>query len=251
MTKIKIIGIIILLLLITLIFVSQNISEYNVTNNNYKDVINKQKSLTQEIAKDIFYQYRNKNIQKKNLNEAINIFCKNIEKIKSKTIVNQSKIFYKNILKFQTQIKDTSPYAKILLEKIVKDIYHTNLKLILEFDKLILLNKTYCKDITKIHKNIQYTLFFVLLISITFFLFYIFKTTSDINFLIKKISNTVKSIDQIENNVEEFLESIEESNIELMEKEDAVIESLDELINSQIKLKNLQIDLEKLIKNKS
>ena len=265
MNKIKIVGIIIFLLSISLAVISQYISDQNRINSNLLEDINRQKSFTQEMSKNIFYIYKNKNSSTTQLDKSLKSFFNNmskkenrLNKISSKQIENQSdKIvllwnkFYLDVQKFRDQNKFTTPYTSILLEQTVKDIYNGNLKLVVEFDKFILIHKNFFQSKFYLYKNIQYILFLILLISLSFFLAYIFKATNNIDLLIKKINNTVKSIDQIENNVENFLESIDESDTELIKKEDAVIESLEELISSQIKLKNLQLDLENLIKLKN
>ncbi len=264
MKKIKIVGTIIFILSITLAIVSFYISDQNKINSGFLETINKQKAFTQEISKNIFYIYKNKNKNIKQLDQSIKDFLENmnqrddtLKELKSPLIKKQSdKIvilwnkFYLDVQKFRNQHKTISTYTNILLEKTVKDIYNTNLQLIIEFDKFIVIHQNFILNKSYIYKNIQYSLFLIFLIFLGFFLIYIFKATSNIDFLIKKINSTVKSIDQIENNAEIILDSISQ-NDELIKKEDAVIESLEELINSQIKLKNLQVDLENLIKLKN
>ena len=66
MNKIKVSGIIIFSLLIALLMVSKNISDHTKINNNLLETINKQKGFTQEIAKNIFYIYKNKNSSQSN-----------------------------------------------------------------------------------------------------------------------------------------------------------------------------------------
>ena len=133
MKKIKIIGIMIFIFLLALVIVSLNISENNKINNNLQTIINKQKSSTQEIAKNIFYIYRHKNSSLKRLNDSIVIFQDNLININSKLIKKQSDIFYLDVMKFKKQIKNTTAYTNIILEKTVKDIYMTNLILIKQF----------------------------------------------------------------------------------------------------------------------
>ncbi len=266
MTKIKIVGIIILALSLALAMVSGYISNHNKVNNSLLETINQQKAFTQEISKNIFYIYKNKNGSITQLDKSIKSFLNNMDKrdntldeVPSEEIKKQSKKivllwnkFYLDVQKFRNQNKISSPYINIIVERTVRDIYATNLKLIYEFDKLIFIHQGYFHDIVHNYRLLQYFLFFILVLSLVYLIIYISKATSNLDFLIKKIDKSIVSIDQIENNVEEFLETIDTTNndIELTKKEDAVIESLEELMNSSIRLKQLKIDLDNLIKLK-
>jgi hypothetical protein len=263
MNKIKLIGILIFLISIILIVLSYTQTKQNNINNNFLETINKQKAFTQEISKNIFYVYKNKNATTIQLDKAINGFLKNIDKrkdklkkISSKKIKNQSdKImllwnkFYKDVKKFKDQRKITTAYTHILLEKTIKNIYNANLELVVEFDKFILIHSEFFHTKSFLYKNIQYTLFLMLFVFIGLLLKYIFKATSNIDFLIKKIDTTVKSIDQIENNIENVLDSMDDDP-QLLRHEDAVIEALEELVSSQVKLNNLKTNLNSLVKSK-
>ena len=262
MSKLKIAGIMIFLLCLGLAIISKNIIDHTGLNNTLLETINKQKAFTQEISKNIFYIYKNKSCSTKQLDKSIKSFLENmakrdntLEQVSSPLIKNQSdkivilwNMFYLDVQKFRDQTKITTPYSSIVLEKTVHDIYSENLKLIVEFDKLISLHSSSFHEEHHIHKLIQYGLFFLLLVVLSYFLFYISRATNNFNNLMKKIDNSIKSIDQIETNVEDILE-----DIELTEKEDAIIEALDELMISSIKLKKLKIDLENLnkLKNKN
>jgi hypothetical protein len=121
-----------------------------------------------------------------------------------------------------------------------------NLKLIAELDKLISLHHNHYHKQSSVDKVLQYSLFIILLMAFSYFLFYISKTSNNFDILMKKIDNSIKSIDQIEDTAENILD-----DIEFTEKEDAIIEALDELMISSIKLKKLKIDLENLNKLKN
>ncbi len=262
MNKIKIAGIIIFIVSVALAFVSKNISDHTRLNNNLLETINKQKAFTQEISKNIFYIYKNKNSSTKQLNDSIKNFLDNTNnredrlkdissdkiKIQSQKIVGLWNKFYLDVQKFREKSKITTPYTNMILEKTVNHIYLINLKLIFEFDKLISLHKDYFYNTHYTHKFIQYSLFFILLIVLIYFLVYISKATSNFDILMKKIDNSIKSIDQIENQAENILE-----DVELTKDEDTIIQALDELMISSIKLKKLKIDLENLnnLKNKN
>jgi hypothetical protein len=260
MNKIKIAGILILVISIALIIISKNISDHNEINHNILKTINKQEAFTQEISKNIFYIYQNKTISTKQLDDAIHSFLNNIniqegdiDNINSNKIQNQNKKilvlwnkFYLYVQNFRDKIKIQNPYTNILLEKTVNDIYTTNLKLIVEFNKLIELHNQYFNEKHYHHKLIQYSLFFILILVLIYFLFYISKTSNNIDYLMNRIDISIKSIDNIEQSAENILD-----DIELSKDEDIIIEALDELMLSSNKLKKLKIDLENLTKLKN
>lgn len=262
MNKIKIAGILIFIVSIALVIVSTNISDHTKINNNLLETINKQKAFTQEISKNIFYIYKNKNCSTKQLDDSIKLFMANVDtkeerlkvissnqvKQQSKKIVLLWNNFYLEVQNFRNQNKLTSPYISITLEKTVQNIYSLNLELIREFDKLLLLHTKSFENEHQGHKFMQYGLFFILIIILIYFLIYILKATSSFDLLIKKIDTSIASIDQIEHSAEEILD-----NLELTKDEDTIIQALDELMISSIKLKKLKIDLENLnnLKNKN
>jgi len=204
MTKIKIIGILIFILSICLVILSNSINQNNRINTSLLNTINEQKAFTQEISKNIFYIYKNKNISTLQPNSSITQFIHNNDtknKILNETapinIRNQtSKIlvlwdnFYLLIQKFKNTNKVTTPYSNIILEQIVKDIYSTNLKLVVEFDKLIKMYQAYYKDIQRTNKNLQYTMFTLLLA----FLIYLFTQIKIIISFMQKFLQTSKHI---------------------------------------------------------
>jgi len=259
MTKLKITGIIIFLLCLVLAIVSKNISDHNKSHNMLLEEINSQKAFTQEISKNIFFIYKNKNSSTQQLETSIKNFLDNLSKkevivdeAKSPSIENKNaqiiilwNKFYLDVQIFRYQSKVISPYSSVVLEKTVNNIYKMNLKLISELDKLILLHHDHYHNQSSVDKVLQYSLFVILLIAFSYFLFYISKTSNNFDILMRKIDDSIKSIDQIEDNAENILD-----NIELTEKEDAIIEALDELMISSIKLKKLKIDLENLNKLK-
>ncbi|MCD4668804.1 MAG: hypothetical protein K8R44_09550, partial [Sulfurimonas sp.] len=97
--------------------------------------------------------------------------------------------------------------------------------------------------------------------------FEIIEATSNFNFLVDKINDSIEcssksikhsyqSFELLEKNIEEFLELIDKMqekkiNKELTKKEDALIQSLEELTSSTQKLKNLKVDLDNLISHAS
>lgn len=319
MKKIKIVGALVFVLSVTLAFLSSSISHKNSINGKILDTINDQKAFTQEISKNIFFIYKNKDFASSQLDDSINSFIHNMnakndkfKKIESIKIQEQSaKIvllwnkFYLDVQKFRDKSKITTAYSSIILEDVVKDIYNINLKLVVEFDKLKKLHQEYFNTLQKNNKILQYTLF-ALLIFLLIYLFTQVKTvisfmqkflstskniiksssikeleyievekssdevsqaTSNFNFLVQKINNSIefssksiensyKSLEVCEDNIEEMLELLvqmqENENLdkELTKKEDALILSLEELSRSSLNLKNLKSDLNSLVTSK-
>lgn len=281
MTKIKISGFFVFTISIILAFLSSYISEQNRINNELLDIINEKKAFTQDISKNIFYIYKNKSGSTKQLDDSIKKFVKNMNnKEESPNTVNiyNDKItklwnkFYLSVQKFRDTTKTITPYSNILLEKIVKDIYNTNLMLIIEFDKLIKANKLDFSSSIENYKEIQYTLFFILVV----LLIYLFTQVKTIITFIQKfliiskniITNSsvkyikhiqiIKSdaeisqatnnfnylIDKIDKSIQYSSNSIEHScqSIELIEKN---IEDLLELLSIMQDNKTINKDLTK------
>ena len=204
MTKIKIVGILIFTLSITLALLSSHISKQNSSNNDLLDILNSQKAFTQDIAKNIFFLYKNRNSSTKELDKSIKEFVENIknrqaliEQNSSTNIVEKNKQisilwnkFYLLVQNFRDRSKVTSAYTNILLEKMVNDIYHANIKLVMEFDALIKMHNTeYEKDLHN-SKTLQYTLFTLLVM----LLLYLFTQLKGLILFMQKFLSTSKKI---------------------------------------------------------
>ena len=204
MTKIKIIGTLIFIFSIFLAIISHYIDKQNNINSSLLDTMNSQKAFTQEISKNIFYIYKNKDSSEKQLDESIEKFLENMnnrdERLKDisshKTKKQSSKIvvlwnkFYLSVQKFRDQNKVVTAYSRILLEKTVKDIYSINLELIVEFDKLINMHKKHHNNTLINYKNIQYGLFFILVSLIL----YLFTQIKDVIIFVQKFLKISKGI---------------------------------------------------------
>ena len=136
MKKIKIVGALIFLLSLTLAFLFTHTSQENALHDDAIAMLNKQKDFTQEISKNIFYIYKNPNSSTDGLETSIKLF---LDSIKEKNTQNEidPKItrlwndFYLLVQHFRDNIKNKSPYSNIIIERIVKDIYNTNLELVM------------------------------------------------------------------------------------------------------------------------
>ena len=207
MTKIKIVGALIFIISILLLFLFSYINTQNRHYNNLIKTINEQKSFTQEISKNIFYISKHKDSSAKQLETSIQSFLQNLEakdetlqEIQSSEVKRHSaKIialwneFYILVQNFKDQKKVTTAYSNILLEKTVVEIYNQNLKLVVEFDKLLRVSKEYTQSKSTLFKNIQYILF-TLLSSMLLYLFFQLQSVLDfINKFRKTSQNIIQS----------------------------------------------------------
>ena len=195
MKKIKIVGALIFILSIILAVLFSYTSKKSLIHNNLTNTINEQKDFTQEISKNIFYIYKNKDSSTKTLDNSVKHFLENMSN-KDQTLQRSKKIiklwndFYLHVQHFRDQNKNISPYSNIILQKSVKDIYNTNLKLVVEFDKLIKTEQINFDKKQNIFKFIQYTLFFVLVL----LLLYLFTQLKSVITFIQTFLLTSKSI---------------------------------------------------------
>ena len=206
MTKIKFVGALIFIVSLFLALSSKYISTQNEANIKFLKTINEQKAFTQEIAKNIFFIYRNKDISVKQLDESIKSFVHNmnnkdeiLDEISSKDIKKESeKIiylwndFYLLVQKFRDAYRVQNGYTNLVIEKLVRDIYDTNLKLVVKFDKLIKMHKKYFDEVNNKNKIIQIILFIILLVLLVYF----FTQLKDLIKFIQKFLNTSKKIMQ-------------------------------------------------------
>jgi len=204
MKKIKIVGLFVFILSISLAILSSSIRENNEDNNLLLDAINEQKAFTQEISKNIFYIYKNKDATSQQLDESIKNFINNmndknneLNKIASIDIEEENKKiailwnqFYLSVQKFRDNTKVTTLYSNIILENIVKNIYTINLKLVVEFDTLITLHHEHFEDLHKNDITLQYALYLLLI----FLLIYLFAQVKIIIAFIQKFLTTSTKI---------------------------------------------------------
>lgn len=211
MKIIKIVGAFIFILSITLALLFNKTSEQNNTHNNILNAINEQKAFTQEISKNIFYIYRNKDRSTSQLDKSIKDFINHMNNSEQSEVQSQKVItlwnkFYLHVQNFRDKCKTATLYENIILEDIVKDIYNTNLELVVEFDKVIEANNIDFQRKLNMYKYTQYTLFIILVL----LLLYIFTQLKSIIEFIQKFLSTSKNI--IKNSSIEDLKPIEVNN---------------------------------------
>ena len=204
MTKIKIVGGLIFIVSIVLAALFNHISQQNRVNSALLDVINEQKAFTQEISKNIFYINKTRDASTQQLDDSIKKFIERMErkgeildevdspqiKAKSSEIVVLWNEFYLSVQDFRDKSKTTTAYSNIILEEIVKDIYNTNLKLVVEFNNLIDLHQSYLDETLENYKNMQYILFVVLVL----LLIYLFTQLQTIIAFVQKFLHTSSKI---------------------------------------------------------
>jgi len=223
MRKIKIVGIVIFILSILLVVISLQITKQNKIKTNMLELINAQKTLVQSISKNTFYSYRQKSksktkdISTTHLDESINQFLINIgkkehilNKINSLETIKQADYildlwdkFYLDIVIYKRQIRVTIPYTNVLLEKTVSRIFTKNINLVLNFDKLINIQKDYFDEFIYTYKQMQY----IILILISIFTLYLFTQINIIISFVQQFLQTSKRV--IEDNSIENIEIIE------------------------------------------
>jgi len=204
MTKIKIVGGSIFMISIVLAILFTYISHQNKINSEFLDVINTQKAFTQEISKNIFYIHKNRDASTKQLDEAIKEFIERmnnkdalLEKLDSQQIEAKSReivvlwnAFYLLVQDFRNKSKVTTAYSNIILEKIVKDIYNTNLSLVVAFDELIDLHQEELDKRLERYKELQYLLFVILVL----LLIYLFTQLQTVITFVQKFLHTSSKI---------------------------------------------------------
>ena len=204
MTKIKIVSGSIFLVSIVLAILFTHINHQNKINREFLDVINRQKAFTQEISKNIFYIHKNRDASTAQLDAAIKDFIARMNKrdillekldspkieVKSGEIVVLWNAFYLLVQDFRNKSKVTTAYSNIILEEVVKDIYNTNLSLVVAFDALIDLHQEELDKTLEHYKELQYLLFFILVL----LLIYLFTQLQTIIAFVQKFLHTSSKI---------------------------------------------------------
>ena len=204
MTKIKIVGGLIFIVAIVLAALFNHISQQNRINSGLLNVVNEQKAFTQEISKNIFYINKNRDASTAQLDDSIKQFIERMKnknaildeidspeiKEKSREILVLWNEFYLSVQEFRDKSKTTVAYSNIILEEIVKDVYTINLKLVVEFNNLIELHQAHLDETLETYKNIQYTLFVVLVL----LLIYLFTQLQTIIAFVQKFLHTSTKI---------------------------------------------------------
>ncbi len=178
-TKIKIIGILFALLMSSIIATTIYLNNKNEKDAMIINIAGKQRMLTQNISKNIFYLYSNPKSSQNELDTSIEEFIYNLESLKGGNSLSKLKespniqidrqmlqieylwsIFYQNIVKFKELIHNNTNQKE--LQNIVNIIYETNPELLYEVDALVSLHTINSEQKIRFLKNSQY--FFAILI---------------------------------------------------------------------------------------
>ena len=272
-TKIKIIGILFALLMTSIIATTIYLNNKNEKDAMIINIAGKQRMLTQNISKNIFYLYSNPKSSQNELDSSIEEFIYNLESLKGGNSLGKLKespniqidrqmlqieylwsIFYQNIVKFKELIQNNS--NKQELQNIVNVIYETNPELLYEVDALVSLHTINSEQKIRFLKNSQY--FFAILILFLIIYSFLELKTMEKNAL-KFIEESKKVMEQ---NFEEPLkplkieaegELVEASNIFnrfLNKINSAIIDSnsaLEQSKNASYKLEEISNEFDEII----
>ena len=279
-TKIKVIGILFALLMTSIIATTIYLNNKNEKDAMIINIAGKQRMLTQNISKNIFYLYSNPKSSQNELDSSIEEFIYNLESLKGGNSLGKLKespniqidrqmlqieylwsIFYQNIVKFKELIQNNS--NKQELQNIVNVIYETNPELLYEVDALVSLYTINSEQKIRFLKNSQY--FFAILILFLIIYSFLELKTMEKNAL-RFLEESKKVMEQ---NLEEPLKHIKiEAEGELVEASNifnrflnkinsAIIDSnsaLEQSKNASYKLEGITNEFDEIIselKNKS
>jgi hypothetical protein len=184
--KIKSIGVLFIVLMISIIISTIYLNEKNKKDSLLINIAGKQRMLTQKIAKNVFYLYQN-NESHNELDEATIEFIYNLNSLKdgntligvvsapNDEIAKQiSKVevlwnnFYSNINIFKATVIKRDLSNEEFLKTTVQSIYKTNNTLLNEVDILVSMYTVYNEDKTDYIRYIQYLFTIIILILIIY-----------------------------------------------------------------------------------
>jgi len=205
MKSIKIVGAIIAVLLVISAIFSNTVARHHESNLRLLKSLNRQKAFTQEISKQIFYLYKNRDRSTQRLDSIVKEFVETMNEREEKDIVidnadiavQNKKIltlwndYYRLVQKFRdTNRVNNNSYTSLYLETLIKNIYDTNRKLIAELNKLIDLFKEHFSEQRRFETEIQFALFAF----IGILLLYLFSRMRELMKFIQKFLHTSRSI---------------------------------------------------------
>jgi nitrate/nitrite-specific signal transduction histidine kinase len=235
-TKIKFIGILFIVLMASIIATSMYLNEKNKKDALIINIAGKQRMLTQNISKNIFYIYHNKNTSYWELDTSTIEFIYNLNSLKDgNSLIGISKAptdeiekqlskveilwnnFHKNIVDFKEIIQNNDKDNDLALKNIVDSIHDTNTILLTQVDSLVSMYTTYSEQKSDFIRYIQYlfALFIIIL------MFYSFSQLKAMEENVKKFFDESKKI--MEDNFNEPLTPIKiEAEKEIVEATDTI-----------------------------
>jgi hypothetical protein len=208
MNRIKVVGGLVFILSVMLALLAGYIAEHNREQSDTLTFINEQKAFTQEISKSIFYAYRNGDNSSKVLDETVKKYLESAKRSESEFTQNRFimtlwNIFYADVQKFRDIQKTPTGYNSVVTSKLVNRIYHNNVLLINQFNKLIEQKQLAYHQSMDGYKRVEYLLFAILI----GLLLYLFTQLHLVMAFIQKFSRTSKRI--LENSTIQGLKPIE------------------------------------------
>jgi nitrate/nitrite-specific signal transduction histidine kinase len=274
-TKIKFIGILFIVLMASIIATTMYLNEKNKKDALIINIAGKQRMLTQNISKNIFYIYHNKNSSYWELDTSTIEFIYNLNSLKDgNSLIGISKAptdeiekqlskveilwnnFHKNIVDFKEIIQNNDKDNDLALKNIVNSIHDTNTILLTQVDSLVSMYTTYSEQKTDFIKYLQY-LFALFIIILMFYSFLQLKAMEE---NVKKFFDESKKI--MEDNSNEPLTPIKiEAEKEIVEATDTIncfidkinaamtysSNAIEQSNNASIKLEEITEEFDKII----
>lgn len=274
-TKIKFIGILFIVLMTSIIATTIYLNEKNKKDALLINIAGKQRMLTQNISKNIFYLYHNNTGSYSELDSSTIEFIYNLNSLKDGNILigiskaptdeiaNQlSKVevlwnnFHKNIDEFKALILKEDKNNEATLKNIVNSIYSSNTVLLTEVDNLVSMYTTHTEQKSHYLRYIQY----IFALIIIFLIIYSFSQLKTMEENAKKFFEESKKI--MENNSNELLMPIKiEAEKEIVEATDTIncfidkinsamtysANAIEQSKNASIKLEEITDEFDKVI----
>lgn len=274
-TKIKFIGILFIVLMTSIIATTIYLNEKNKKDALVINIAGKQRMLTQNISKNIFYLYHNENNSYSELDSSTIEFIYNLNSLKdgnsltgilkapTDEIAKQlSKVevlwnnFHKNIEDFKKQAQKRDINNETVLKNIVISIYNTNTPLLSEVDNLVSMYTAYSEQKSDFITYIQY----IFALIIIFLIIYSFLQLKAMKENAKRFFEESKRI--MENNSNEPLTPIKiEAEKEIVDATDTIncfidkinsamtysANAIEQSKNASVKLEEITDEFDKII----
>ena len=196
-----------ILCVIALVLHYKYISAVDAANFRLLKTINEEKSYVQNISKQIFYLYKNRQRDLSSIEEHKARFLANLKhkeeilgSIDSKEIHAQAekiiaewKRFLGYVNRFEKLIVLDNSYAKLTLPKLINEIYKSGMEIEREFDHIIDIHKRHFDTFKEVHKTIQ-TLLYIILFGLLIYL------TTQIKDVISFVQTFLKTSNKIRKN---------------------------------------------------
>jgi nitrate/nitrite-specific signal transduction histidine kinase len=274
-TKIKFIGILFIVLMTSIIATTIYLNEKNKKDALLINIAGKQRMLTQNISKNIFYIYHHNTNLFSELDSSTIEFIYNLNSLKDgNSLIGISKapndeitkqlvkvevlwnLFHKNINEFKNLIQRNDKSNDAVLKNIVTSVYSNNTILLSEVENLVSMYTIYTEEKSDYLRFIQYVFAFIII----FLIIYSFLQLKSMEENARRFFEESKKI--MENNSNELLVPIKiEAEEEIVEATDTIncfIEKINSAMtysanaieqskNASIKLEEITDEFDKII----